>query len=216
MSDTPPAQGPDRPPGRAPGPMPPPAPMPQAPGPMPPAQAPGPMPPVQPPPAGWTPSPPVPLPAGVTLASYGQRVVAYLIDALIAVLLSIPGTILIVLSLVDVQDSGVNGVLLALGILLILAGVAVAIWNQGWRQGVTGQSWGKGFAHIKLVRAADGVPPGGGIGLGRWFLRSILGNVTSGIYTILTLLWPLWDERRQTLDDKIVSTLVVEERQPGR
>jgi hypothetical protein len=24
------------------------------------------------------------------------------------------------------------------------------------------------------------------------------------------LLWPLWDERRQTLDYKIVSTLVVE------
>jgi uncharacterized RDD family membrane protein YckC len=178
-----------------------------------PYQPPGPMPPASPTAEGWTARPPIP--PGTVLAAYGQRVGAYLIDALIAVLLTAPGTALIVVASVSADGGGVNGGLLALGIVLILAGVAVHIWNQGWRQGAIGQSWGKGIMRIMLVRATDGVPPGGGIGLGRYFLRQLLGNVSGGIYTILTLLWPLWDERRQTLDDKIVSTLVVEARSAG-
>ena len=68
---------------------------------------------------------------------------------------------------------------------------------------------GASIARIKLVRLADAVPPGGGIGLARYLLRTFLGNITFGIYTLLTYLWPLWDERRQSLDDKIFSTLVI-------
>ena len=169
---------------------------------------PGAMPPV-PQGAGYRAGPP-PLPAGAVLATYGQRVGAYLIDALIAVLLTIPGTVLIVAGAVAGGGKDPNGLLIALGALLVLAGFAVHVWNQGWQQGATGQSWGKGLMHVRLVRAADGRPPGGPLGLGRWFLRQLLGNVSGGIYTIVTLLWPLWDDRRQTLDDKILSTLVVQ------
>lgn len=160
--------------------------------------------------AGYQAGPP-PLPGGAVLASYGQRVGAYLIDALIAVVLTLPGTALIVAGALAASDGDKpNALLIVLGVLLILAGVAVHIWNQGWRQGATGQSWGKGITHVRLVRAADGRPPGGPVGLGRWFLRQLLGNVSGGVYSLLTLLWPLWDERRQTLDDKILSTLVVQ------
>jgi uncharacterized RDD family membrane protein YckC len=169
---------------------------------------PGAMPPV-PQGAGFRAGPP-PLPGGAVLASYGQRVGAYLIDALIALLLTVPGTAVIVAGALAGGGDEPNGVLIALGVPLILAGVAVHVWNQGWRQGASGQSWGKGFTHVRLVRAADGRPPGGPVGLGRWFLRQLLGNASGGVYTIVTLLWPLWDERRQTLDDKILSTLVVQ------
>jgi RDD family len=55
-------------------------------------------------------------------------------------------------------------------------------------------------------------PPGGWTGVGRLFLRTLLGNVTGGIYTLLTYLWPLWDDKNQTLDDKMLSTLVVKAR----
>ena len=48
------------------------------------------------------------------------------------------------------------------------------------------------------------------MGLGRLLLRGFLGSITGGIYTVLTYLWPLWDERVQTLDDKIWSTLVID------
>ena len=179
---------------------------------QPPGQSPGAMPPIAPAYGGWTAR--LPIPAGAVLASYGQRVAAYLIDALIAVLLTIPGTVVIVLAAVSASDDGdgVNAGAIAIGVLLILAGVAVHIWNQGWRQGVIGQSWGKGIMRIRLVRVIDGVPPGGWIGLARYFIRQVLGNATGGIYTIVDFLWPLWDERRQTIDDKIVSTVVVEAR----
>ena len=60
-----------------------------------------------------------------------------------------------------------------------------------------------------------GVPAGGVPGdrhprvVGRQFVRGLLGALTLGIYTILTYLWPLWDDLNQTLDDKIWNTLVV-------
>jgi uncharacterized RDD family membrane protein YckC len=147
--------------------------------------------------------------SGAPLASYGQRVGAYLIDGVIALVALVPGYILFFVG-AAAGDNG-NGALVALGGLLIVVGALFTVWNVGWRQGATGQSIGKGVMKINLVRLADGVPPGGGVGLGRFFIRQVLAGIT-GIYGLLTLLWPLWDERRQTLDDKIVGTLVVEAR----
>lgn len=154
------------------------------------------------------------IPPGVELASWGQRVGATLLDALFSFLLIIPGMIVLIAGAIaaDNNDGEVNaaaGTLLTVGGLLILAGVVVAFYNQSWRMGKTGWSWGKQVLKIKLVRATDGVPPGGGVGLGRYLVRQLLGSVSAGVYTLLTYLWPLWDERNQTLDDKIFSTLVI-------
>ena len=153
------------------------------------------------------------LPPGVELASWGQRAVALLLDGLFGGLLAIPSLVLIVIAAASADEDGsldaTSGTLLTVGILLGVAAVVVSIWNVGWRQGKHGWSWGKQVMRIKLVRLADGVPPGGGIGLGRYLVRQLLGGVSAGIYTLLTYLWPLWDERRQSLDDKIFSTLVV-------
>jgi uncharacterized RDD family membrane protein YckC len=153
------------------------------------------------------------LPPGVELATWGQRAAALLLDSLFSTLLFIPGVIVIVVgaAMVD-DDSGadaVSGTLIGIGVALCVAATVVGIWNLGWRMGQHGWSWGKQVMRIKLVRLADGVPPGGGIGLGRYFVRQLLGGVSAGIYTLLTYLWPLWDERKQSLDDKIFSTLVV-------
>ena len=49
----------------------------------------------------------------------------------------------------------------------------------------------------------------GGAGLGRLLLRQLLGGASCGLYAFATYLWPLWDPQRQSLDDKIVRTLVV-------
>ena len=152
------------------------------------------------------------IPAGVHLATWGQRAAALLLDGLFGALLFIPGFILLVLGAVRANNTGgdaASAILIIVGILLLIAALVVQLWNQGWRQGSEGWSWGKQVLRIKLVRVADGRPPGGGVGLGRLLLRGLLGSITGGIYTVLTYLWPLWDERRQTLDDKIFSTLVV-------
>ncbi|MBM7790143.1 RDD family protein [Tenggerimyces flavus] len=150
---------------------------------------------------------------GVVLASWGRRAGALLIDSLIfAVLLTIGITFVALGAIRDDQTSGADGlatILAVVGLVLCLAALGFHLWQLGWRQGACGQSFGKQVVGIRLVRVADGRPLGGGTGLGRLLLRALLGGVTSGIYTILTYLWPLWDDHRQTLDDKIFSTVVI-------
>ena len=161
-------------------------------------------------PYGWGPPG---LPPGIRLASWGQRAAALILDSLFGALLYLPGILLVTFGAVRAEDNGSDAAsttLIVIGSVLMLAALVVQLWNQGWRQGSRGWSWGKQVMKIKLVRLADGQLAGGGLGLGRLLLRSLLGAVTGGIYTVLTYLWPLWDERRQSLDDKIWSTLVVE------
>jgi uncharacterized RDD family membrane protein YckC len=98
------------------------------------------------------------------------------------------------------------------GAALLLVGSLVTYWNVGWRQGATGQSIGKQVVGLRLVREADGRPLGGGLGLLRVLIRGGLGAVSGGVWSALTVLWPLWDPRRQTLEDKLLHTLVVSER----
>jgi uncharacterized RDD family membrane protein YckC len=158
----------------------------------------------------------------VTYASWGIRAGALLLDALFAVLLYLPGVIVLGVAFGTADTTteldgttsvtNLNGALVTVAVILLIAAFVVQIWNQGWRQGAQGWSWGKQIVGIKLVRVADAQPPGGWTGIGRLLLRTFLGNITGGIYTVLTCLWPLWDDRKQTLDDKMLSTLVVRAR----
>jgi uncharacterized RDD family membrane protein YckC len=147
------------------------------------------------------------------LATWGRRALALVVDVCILAALSVPGIALVGAgAAADSDGTGpdqANGVLVAAGLALLLAALVVQFWQQGWRQGARGQSWGKQLLGIGLVRREGGQPPGGGVGLGRMLLRLLLGNASCGLYTLLTYLWPLWDADRQTLDDKIVGTVVV-------
>ena len=167
-----------------------------------------------PPPAyGYPPPPgygPPPLPPGVSYASWGSRALALVVDSLMLFVCAAPG---IVFTAVAASQAGpdedptvAEGVTIAV---LLLAGVAVWFYNFCWTQGKRGQSWGKRVVGIHLVREFDLAPPGGGMGVARYVLRSALGNATCGIYSLLTALWPLWDDKNQTIDDKILHTLVV-------
>ncbi|HZB51374.1 MAG TPA: RDD family protein [Mycobacteriales bacterium] len=148
---------------------------------------------------------------GVHYASWGQRAAALILDGLIGFVVLLPAMILLIIGAVQVDEGndGAGGALLIVAGVLALAGIGLLLWNQGWRQGAQGWSWGKQIMKIKLVRTTDAQPPGGGLGIGRLLLRGLLGNVTFGVYTVLTYLWPLWDERSQSLDDKILNTLVI-------
>ncbi len=79
-----------------------------------------------------------------------------------------------------------------------------------------GQTPGKRLLGIRVIRA-DGTPSG----LGWTFLREfgmkgvvvgLLGEVVGPIPLVLDLLWAFWDRDRQTLHDKIVKTVVVDDR----
>jgi uncharacterized RDD family membrane protein YckC len=170
--------------------------------------------------SAWGSAPPGYGRPAVALASWLSRAGALILDALFGILLFLPAGIAfgVTFGTADTttnldgttEVTNVNGGLLAISIVLALAAVAVGIWNQGWRQGSQGWSWGKQVVGIKLVAESTGQPPGGGTGIGRLLLRNLLGIVP--FYTIVDYLFPLWDEKNQTLDDKILSTLVVRAR----
>lgn len=84
-----------------------------------------------------------------------------------------------------------------------LAMIAVGIRNQVIVQGNTGQSIGKKQIGIKLVSEQTGRP----LGPGLTFVRQV-AHVFDGI-CVIGYLWPLWDDKKQTFADKIVTSVVV-------
>jgi uncharacterized RDD family membrane protein YckC len=90
-----------------------------------------------------------------------------------------------------------------LGALVWLAALVWGIYNAVLG-GQTGQSYGKKVAGTKLISAANGQPIGGGMGFVRYLV-----HIVDGLPCYLGYLWPLWDSKRQTFSDKILSTYVV-------
>ncbi len=139
--------------------------------------------------------------AGPPLADWGTRVVAYLIDLAIGVVAAI---VLVIVAAVLAKIAG------ALAALVLVLGYAAIIgftyWNLGWQVGVTGQSIGKKQMHIRVLKEVDGQPLGGGLGIVRQ-----LAHFVDGIICSIGYLFPLWDPKKQTLADKIMSTVVIKE-----
>jgi len=125
----------------------------------------------------------------VTYASWAQRVGAYLIDA-------IPVAVIYVIGVATR-----NAVVL---LLFVLIALGVQIYNRWILAGRTGQSWGKRALGLKLVSDNTGEP----IGAGMAFVRDIC-HIVDSLICYVGWLFPLWDAKRQTIADKIVSTVVV-------
>jgi uncharacterized RDD family membrane protein YckC len=102
---------------------------------------------------------------------------------------------------------GIVGAILGLergasNLLNLIVGVAYFGALEG---GATGQTLGKMACGIRVVDATTG-QPGIGVGraIGRYFARWL-----SAIALLLGYFWMLWDDRKQTWHDKLVSSLVV-------
>jgi len=121
-------------------------------------------------------------------AGWGSRVLAALIDY---VALGVLAVILIIAHAPII------------GLLVDLVAIVWALYNA-YQGGATGQSYGKKIAGIRLLREANGVPIGGGLGIGRYFL-----HIIDGIPCYIGYLWPLWDSKKQTFADKIVGSVVI-------
>jgi uncharacterized RDD family membrane protein YckC len=126
-----------------------------------------------------------PQPAAPVLANWGQRFGSGLIDWLIVV---IPVAIL------SAATSQMVGNLVSLAALIAF----------GYMEGTTGQTPGKKVLGLRTLKYADGSLLGVGTGILRRFL-----HILDAISCFVGYLWPLWDEKRQTFADKIVSSVVV-------
>ena len=180
-----------------------------------------------PPPGGYPPPPPGGYPpAGYPQGGYPQvlpkeaytpwitRVLAAIIDYLpIAILSGIGQGVALATGeggcVTDTTNgysavctSSPSGLGIAVELVAGLLALAYWIWNWGYRQGTTGSSIGKSIMKFKVVGEKTGQP----IGFGLSIVRQ-LAHFVDAIICYIGFLFPLWDAKRQTLADKIMSTV---------
>ena len=144
---------------------------------------------------------------GTEYASIGARIGAHIIDHLFVGLGAIPGFIVIFLAAIltanlNQSEQGIGIVIVVLGYVVLFAGILiVALYNIN-KLGKTGMTVGKKMMKIKVV-TATGEP----LGFGKAFLREFVKWLAGSVCAIL-LLWPLWDQEKQSLGDKVAGTHV--------
>lgn len=109
----------------------------------------------------------------------------------------------------DICATGAStlGQVSALGVFPLLA-FAFVVWNLGYRQGTTGSSIGKSILKFKLISEKTGAPIGFGMSIVRELIYLVF-NGACGLLWLIAVLFPLWDAKRQTLVDKILTTVCV-------
>ncbi len=139
------------------------------------------------------------------LASWGRRLVALIIDAIVMLLVSF---VVLVPGLYQIGDNNdVNAPPPALFWVGVLVALLANVAYHGIYQGKSGQTLGKKAMGIYLVDMTAGSPIGIGRGIGRYLIAIVLANLCF-FYSILDYLWPLWDQRNQRLTDKMMSSVV--------
>jgi uncharacterized RDD family membrane protein YckC len=158
---------------------------------------------------------PAPVPIGAVgrtmdYATWGTRAIGYLVDTLLVA----PVMLILYFAL-----SGVIGLLAGVGgrntagafccffiVLFPLATLAVGLYNRVYLIASRGYSIGQGVVKIMVVDA-NGALLTQGTALIRLLAQAAMGLVP--FLPLLDLLWPLWDDRRQTLHDKAVGCYVI-------
>jgi uncharacterized RDD family membrane protein YckC len=151
-------------------------------------------------------------------ATWATRAAGYLIDAvLIGIVMVIfwaaAGSILTGLASLSGSDNFGGGVCCMAILLFPISSLLVGLYNRVYLVSQRGASIGQGIVHVKVV---DG--QGRLLSQGTAFIR-LLAQVAMGfvpVLPILDMLWPLWDERRQTLHDKAVGCYVINEAPAAR
>jgi uncharacterized RDD family membrane protein YckC len=145
-------------------------------------------------------------------ASWDKRVRARLIDQFPTYLgLIICGTSYLILivqlarSDSTVDFAGGAAVAMIIGFAVLLAGFGWTAYNRWIIAGRTGQSWGKRATKIRLIGEETNAP----IGATNAFIRDLVHILDA--LTLVGYLWPLWQDRKQTLADQVMRTVVVNE-----
>jgi uncharacterized RDD family membrane protein YckC len=89
-----------------------------------------------------------------------------------------------------------------------LIAFAYLVWNLGYRQGTTGSSIGKSIMKFKVISEKTGQPLGFGMSVVRELIY-LVAAALCGIVWLVAVLFPLWDPKRQSLADKIISSICV-------
>ena len=170
---------------------------------------------LQTPPIPGVPPPPeyiMTVPAQSDRASWATRVRARLIDQFPTYLGLIIFCVGYLIFIVRLASSGGSTSLLTKPAVAMIIGVGVMLASLGWvaynrwhMAGRTGQSVGKRLSKIRLIGAETYAP----VGPKNAFLRDAVHILDA--LTVVGYLWPLWDDKRQTLADQVMKTVVIDE-----
>jgi uncharacterized RDD family membrane protein YckC len=140
-------------------------------------------------------------------AHWGLRVGGYFLDGL----LPLPAALVAgaALGIGSDPDGTPSTAGLLIAVIAYAAAAVFAIWNQIIRQGRTGQSLGKKWVGIRVVKEETGQPLGGWLTFGRQLL-----HILDALACYIGFLWPLWDAKRQTFADKLVKSVVLRQDAP--
>lgn len=98
---------------------------------------------------------------------------------------------------------------LAVQVIGFLPAMAYFLWNFCYRQGKTGQSIGKSVMKFKVISEKTWQP------IGFWLsLVRQIAHYVDQLICYIGYLFPLWDDKRQTIADKLMSTVCVPLHQP--
>jgi uncharacterized RDD family membrane protein YckC len=156
-------------------------------------------------------------PSGTPYASWGIRLGGFLIDAVIlyVVQLIIGGALrhnntLRLHYTMHPNNGNIRHVSVSFLVFIIIA-VVFLIYGTVMI-GTRGQTVGMMAVGVKAIRA-----DGGAVHMAQALGRSVLQLIMS--YTVVLILlsdlWPLWDQKRQTLHDKAAGTVVIRSRTTG-
>lgn len=161
---------------------------------------------------------------GYPFAEWLDRVLAALIDAAISI-----GVMIVLYIIFGVIGGGLTaiggglgdeagGALGALGsgvccfgiFLTLIAVFGVGIYNKVYLVSKRGSSIGQGVMKLRVMDANGQIPSTGTLVL-RLLVQVGMAYIPfiGALLVIVNALWPLWDEKKQTLHDKAVGTFVV-------
>lgn len=168
---------------------------------------------VFPPPPGVSPPPAVPALSRTAYTPWSRRVAAWVIDfapSLVGVIVYTVGYVVaFVRQFTGATEAdtaptwiGMVNPLVIVGLVIIIGALPWNLYNRWIVGGTTGQSLGKRVVGTTLVSEQTDAP----LGAGMAFLRDLVHTLDGVAY--VGYLWPLWDEKRQTLADKLMQTVV--------
>lgn len=143
-------------------------------------------------------------------ASWSKRVRARLLDQFptyLGLVISCAGYVVLIIQLASPSKSNPHVeaavVVMIIGVGVMLAGLGWTAYNRWMIAGRTGQSLGKRSTKIILIGEETKAP----IGARNAFIRDLVHILDA--LTIVGYLWPRWDEKKQTLADQIMKTIVI-------
>jgi uncharacterized RDD family membrane protein YckC len=159
---------------------------------------------------------PIPVPAaigpvGATYAPWADRAIGYIIDSILVgagmgILYLFAGALMTALS--GLGAHGLAGTMCCMLIVLFpVATLLVGLFNRVYLVSTRGASVGQGVMRLKVVDSNGNL-----LTMGTAFIRllaQVALNFVPLVGPLLDLLWPLWDEKRQTLHDKAVGSYVL-------